>query len=246
MLRFFRNIRQKLIEQENVRKYIWYALGEILLVMIGILLALQVNNWNEERLIKLKTIEVLKEIKQNLYQDLEQIDISSISNEERLTSLARLSDTPETIPDDSLAFYFDMLHRVSSFDPVTFGYAKLQEIDLPESIPDSLTQTLAEYYTEYGGGLNNISYQDLSVYNLNQYRDYMIKKGFPVPFLRSQEIETAAIETLKEISGEIMFKGIVRSTHYSRSVQRTGFTQAEAEAMNCLSMINNYLNSEGI
>ena len=246
MLRFFRNIRQKLLENGNLRKYFWYAIGEILLVVIGILIALQINNWNEERVIKLKTIEVLKEIKQNLYQDLEQIDINSISNEERLKSLARLSDTPEMITDDSLAFYFDMLHRVSSFDPVTFGYTKLQDLDLPESIPDSLTQTLAEYYTEYDGGLNDISYQDLSIYNLNQYRNYMIEKGFPVPFLRPQEIELAAIETLREISREMTFKGIVRSTHYSRSVQRIGFTQAKAEATNCLRLINDYLNNEGI
>ena len=49
MLRIFRLIRRKLIEEENARKYFWYALGEVLLVMIGILLALQVNNWNSQR-----------------------------------------------------------------------------------------------------------------------------------------------------------------------------------------------------
>jgi len=49
MLKFFRTIRKKLIEQDNVRKYLLYAIGEILLVVIGILIALQVNNWNEQR-----------------------------------------------------------------------------------------------------------------------------------------------------------------------------------------------------
>ena len=50
MLRFFRAIRKKLMEQNKVRTYLLYALGEIALVMIGILLALQVNNWNERRI----------------------------------------------------------------------------------------------------------------------------------------------------------------------------------------------------
>lgn len=49
MIKFFRTIRKKLIEEDNVRKYLVYAIGEILLVVIGILIALQVNTWNENR-----------------------------------------------------------------------------------------------------------------------------------------------------------------------------------------------------
>ncbi len=50
MIRFFRQIRKTLMEQNKTRTYLIYAVGEIALVMIGILLALQVNNWNEERI----------------------------------------------------------------------------------------------------------------------------------------------------------------------------------------------------
>ena len=49
MLRFFRIIRKKLVEEQRTRQYIIYAIGEILLVVFGILIALQINNWNEER-----------------------------------------------------------------------------------------------------------------------------------------------------------------------------------------------------
>lgn len=66
MIRFFRSIRRKLIEEGIVSKYIWYALGEILLVMIGILLALQVNNWNEERLSRLDENDLLRNVKTDM------------------------------------------------------------------------------------------------------------------------------------------------------------------------------------
>ena len=49
MLRFLKRLRTTLIESGSTQKYLLYALGEILLVMVGILLALQVNNWNEDR-----------------------------------------------------------------------------------------------------------------------------------------------------------------------------------------------------
>ena len=49
MIKFFKRIRQNLLLEGKTGKYLKYAIGEIVLVMIGILLALQVNNWNEKR-----------------------------------------------------------------------------------------------------------------------------------------------------------------------------------------------------
>ena len=47
MLRIFRKIRQRMLPDNKFSKYLLYAIGEILLVVIGILIALQVSNWNE-------------------------------------------------------------------------------------------------------------------------------------------------------------------------------------------------------
>ena len=49
MIKLFRNIRKKLLSEGNTSKYLKYAIGEIVLVVIGILIALQINNWNESR-----------------------------------------------------------------------------------------------------------------------------------------------------------------------------------------------------
>ena len=64
MIKFFRKIRQNLLMENKTGKYFKYAIGEIILVMIGILLALQVNNWNETRKIS-NTIESLFSVFEN-------------------------------------------------------------------------------------------------------------------------------------------------------------------------------------
>ena len=62
MISFFRKIRQNLIMENKTGKYFKYAIGEILLVMIGILLALQVSNWNQNRINSQKESLLLKEL----------------------------------------------------------------------------------------------------------------------------------------------------------------------------------------
>jgi len=60
MLKFFRKIRQNLLSEGKTGKYLKYAFGEIVLVVIGILIALQINNWNENRKNRLLEQQLLK------------------------------------------------------------------------------------------------------------------------------------------------------------------------------------------
>ncbi|MDX1699969.1 MAG: DUF6090 family protein [Melioribacteraceae bacterium] len=62
MLTFFRRMRKGLIGPGQAQKYILYAIGEIALVVIGILIALQINNWNQNRLLKAEEISTLKSL----------------------------------------------------------------------------------------------------------------------------------------------------------------------------------------
>jgi hypothetical protein len=62
MIKFFRNIRQNLLNEGKTANYLKYAIGEIVLVVIGILIALQVNNWNQKRIDNQTEILLLKEL----------------------------------------------------------------------------------------------------------------------------------------------------------------------------------------
>ena len=66
MIKLFRHIRQKLVSENKFSKYLLYAIGEIVLVVIGILIALQINNWNEDRKLTKTQTTYLKQ----LYEDI--------------------------------------------------------------------------------------------------------------------------------------------------------------------------------
>ena len=69
MIKFFRKIRQNLLSEGKTGKYFKYAIGEIILVVIGILIALQINNWNESRKQFTSEKEFITSVKYDLKQD---------------------------------------------------------------------------------------------------------------------------------------------------------------------------------
>ena len=80
MIRFFRQIRKNLIGNGQIRRYLFYALGEVALVVIGILLALQIDSWNTDRIERQKEMLYLKEIRSNLQDDLNNVEYSIAFN----------------------------------------------------------------------------------------------------------------------------------------------------------------------
>jgi hypothetical protein len=81
MIKFFRHIRRRYLKENRFSKYLPYAIGEILLVVIGILIALQINNWNERKNIRNTEVKLLKELSEDLIK----------TKEDLLTDLAKSS-----------------------------------------------------------------------------------------------------------------------------------------------------------
>jgi hypothetical protein len=74
MIRFFRKIRQNLLTQGRFTRYMTYAIGEILLVVIGILIALQINTWNENRINKNKEAAIISDLHQEFQKNKAKLD----------------------------------------------------------------------------------------------------------------------------------------------------------------------------
>jgi len=95
MIKFFRHIRQSLLTENKFSKYLLYAIGEIVLVVIGILIALSINNWNEN--VKNKNLETsyLIRISKDLDTDLLEFDTAIELAQERNTRVLFLQQAVE-------------------------------------------------------------------------------------------------------------------------------------------------------
>lgn len=92
MIALFRRMREKLIDSGSITKYLLYAVGEILLVVIGILIALQVNNWNEERKQLSAEQTFIAGVINDLSQDQQYIKLIIESAEKKLALFNDLED----------------------------------------------------------------------------------------------------------------------------------------------------------
>ena len=121
MIKFFRAIRQKLLSESKFNKYLVYAIGEIVLVMIGILLALQVNNWNERSKNENRKEARLKEIHYEFVHNQE--ELKKIKKEHELCHkgakkiAAMFPINLETINLDSLSSYMREAFGNWTYDP---------------------------------------------------------------------------------------------------------------------------------
>ena len=108
MIHFFRRIRHKFLDEGSISKYLFYAIGEIALVMIGILLALQVNNWNEKRKAAQLEKQYLLALKEEFILNTEKLKTldTFLDNQLAATSEFIQNIHPEKVMLDNVRFAF--------------------------------------------------------------------------------------------------------------------------------------------
>ena len=148
MINFFRKTRKRLADDNKFFKYSRYAIGEIVLVVIGILIALSINNWNEERIANNQIISFCQSIKEDLKIDTliftRRIEIlNEVTNLKKM--LLSLSDF-KNVSTDSLFALVAEYDENANIKTTTFD--KIKSLGLTQiSKNESLSIALDDYYT---------------------------------------------------------------------------------------------------
>jgi len=170
MIKFFRKIRQNLLSEGKPEKYLKYAIGEIILVVIGILVALQINNWNEEKKEQVQELKYLIEIKKNLESDLVQIE--NIRKEYQKISI--------TV--DSILIF------IKDAKPKTTNYNKLWEY--------IIEVTYVPSFQSQKNGYNNL----ISAGNINQMKNQELLREISSHYNNIEHFNELVRQTIYESS----------------------------------------------
>ena len=182
MIPFFRKIRKKMADDNRPSKYMRYAIGEIALVVIGILIALSINNWNEERKERLLENEILSDLLIDLNKDLTELQ-ESAENEKnaidcsRSIAFALENNLPMT---DSLKWKFNSIAIPFSRSSNESTYENLRTIGFGIIKNKKIRQGVQDLYNQYktfDKTINQFNLEFMLTINKEQTEHLMVNKG---------------------------------------------------------------------
>lgn len=211
MIKFFRHIRQRMIKENRVPKYMLYALGEIILVVIGILIALQLNAWKEERAEASLEIGIVKslleDISENEVKLRAMIEGDSVIYERNKTLLQILQEE-NTKYHDSLKTYFGTINRYNIFFPQRIAYQDLVSKGLHIVKNDSMRNKVVELFdvtyllASHMVALKRDLYINSNeIFNKRLYTSESISHKTPTDF-KALKTDQEFINNLSHITGE--------------------------------------------
>ena len=200
MIKFFRKIRQKLIDEGNLKRYLIYAIGEILLVMIGILLALQINNWNSNRMNRQLEDKILKQIHTDFQQNkinFEKVTSSRLVNLENCNKIIEMFPIdPEERNLDSLSLYLKYISNRSTFNPSNGAINTLASSSSFDIISNEQLRSLLIQWKDLVA--DYVEDEAIADYHLVNYWDPFMNKRLLQRFNHNPKLET--IFTIKELT----------------------------------------------
>ncbi len=153
MIPFFRNLRKKFLKESRISRYLIYATGEILLVVIGILIALQVNNWNQNRKDRNLGTNYLSRIASDLRKDTtllnQKIQLADQLSKGYLQFIKKMYETQRN-KEDYIRLFGTVEFNVDELILNEIAYAEMVNTGRLDLITDiNIKEKLTEYYRQY-------------------------------------------------------------------------------------------------
>jgi len=149
--------------ENKTGKYFKYAIGEIILVVIGILIALQINNWNETRKNKVFEKEILEQIQVNLIKDKFELERIKTNFEKAMISTDKIvNNTWSQQEEDSLKYWLGDVIQFDRFQPLTNAYEVAKSKGLDLILNKQLRFLIGTYYDDAAKNVGQ-SIEDLEV-----------------------------------------------------------------------------------
>lgn len=206
MITFLRKIRQGLLSESKFSKYLLYAIGEIILVVIGILIALQINNVNEQKKAKELELKLLRELVVDLNQNIADFETNIRLRKNTLQVQSKIIEVIEKkLPyHDSLStyLYYGRFLNISALNVRHGAYDAIQSTGLTFISNDSIRNSLTEFYTEEMESLKRVES------NEEKMMDAMI------PFML-EEFESDPIQGLGVPTN---FEGLVANNKFKQTL----------------------------
>jgi hypothetical protein len=246
MMRFFAIIRYRLIGEGRASRYLGYAAGEVLLVIIGILIALQINNWNETRKAVENSRAMLSEFRKDLSTD--------IAGIKRVTSLLReISDIEATVLRSVEYSKEDVesLRRVF-LSPVHQEFIQDRTFNKLQNSPDptmvgfpELQNQLTLYYTDHRFLMDYLNQQEEDFLGKFGTLD-VLRQSFEVPLpdfpllVSEDELNEVLIRYAETVAG----RNFVKQNYLRRAKMIEIFGRVRDEAKTLISQIDSQLNPQ--
>ena len=204
MLRFFRKMRQVLVPENRLGRYFLYAVGEILLVVLGILIALQISKWNDEAKLRKEEFTMLKNLEAEFHINLENLLNIQLNNEfvyESTLQLKKLIGKSESeIRSHNVDSMMYISILIADFQPNHFVLSHLKSTDKLELISsvklkrllydwenalNSKTEAFNMWNTYYMSSLIPFLDENASIRNLDYYGKYPWSSLSPLEYDKS-------------------------------------------------------------
>ncbi|MFZ1702740.1 MAG: DUF6090 family protein [Saprospiraceae bacterium] len=239
MIQIFRKIRLSLISEGNAGKYLKYAIGEIVLVVLGILIALQINNWNNNNQLQKLEKKYLNEIKNNLISDLPDLQFNIDFNETRLQSYEIVLKyvLKEIGEHDSLNFHFGNLFFTTRTLANTSGIENLKSKGLEIISNDSLRQNITFLYSFSYHNISDFELQDDHPFQYNLFMPE-VNKAFRIHTIwkKAEPIDK------QNIFNNDQFKNVLTTNIFIRKYMLKNYKALKKDVENCISQIDRELN----